>query len=367
MSKYLVLGGAGFIGSHLVDSLVAKGCDVTIFDSLEPQVHPNGLPDYINTKAEFIQGDIRNKKQLLNAIKGKDYIFHQAAAVGVGQSMYEIKKYIDVNTLGTANLLDLIINENIKIKKIVVASSMSIYGEGSYRCDDCDCVSDTMRIGNLENWEPSCDNCGRQLQAVATNEEKLLKPSSVYAISKKDQEDLCLCIGKAYGIPTVALRYFNVYGTRQSLSNPYTGVIAIFASRLLNNNRPLIFEDGMQTRDFTNVLDIVNANILAMENESLNYGAYNVGTGISTSLRTIAALLGKYLNENIQPQVLNKARKGDIRHCFADISKIRNLGYSPQITLEEGLKQLCEWMKGENSQDNVQLAALELERKGLIV
>jgi len=261
--RILVTGGAGFIGSHLVDALVEKGHDVVIYDSLEPQVHQkNKIPDYLNKRAEFVKSDVRDKNKLKEVVRNVDIVCHQAAMVGVGQSMYQIESYMDVNTLGTAKLLDILVNEEHSVKKLVVASSMSVYGEGKYTCEECGVGYPKLRPKeqlSAKEWEMKCPNCGKEVKAVPTDEDKPLHPTSIYAISKRDQEEMSLVTGRAYGIPTVALRYFNVYGPRQSLSNPYTGVCAIFSSRIKNNSDPIIFEDGWQSRDFTSVYDIVQA------------------------------------------------------------------------------------------------------------
>lgn len=372
MANYLVTGGAGFIGSHLVDYLIRKGHKVAIFDNLDPQVHAAGEPEYLNKEAEFILGDVRDETALAKALRGKDAVFHEGAVVGVGQSMYEIKRYVDVNTLGTANLLDVIVNHKLtNIKKLVVASSMSIYGEGKYACDKCGPIYPFDRpVENLlqGKWEMVCPTCGEEARPLPTDESKPLQSTSIYAISKKDQEEMSLCVGKTYDIPTVALRYFNVYGTRQSLSNPYTGVMAIFLSRLLNNNAPLIFEDGLQSRDFVHVSDIVRANVAAMENDNANYQMFNVGTGQAVSVLEITRLLLERLGKNLQPAILGKFRKGDIRHCYADISKIREiLGFEPTMSFDNGIDELIEWTKEQSSIDNVERATGELDAKGLIL
>ena len=270
--KVLVTGGAGFIGSHLVDELVAQGNEVKVYDSLEPQVHNGKKPGYLNDGAEYVFSDIRDREALIKALEGVEVVYHEAAAVGVGQSMYQVHKYVDVNTLGTALLLDLLVNEEHEVKKLVVASSMSIYGEGKYECGECGIVYPRVRSDEqlkAREWELRCPECGRAVKPLPTDEEKPLHSTSIYAITKKDQEEMCLTVGRAYGLPTVALRYFNVYGPRQALSNPYTGVCAIFSCRIRNNNPPLIFEDGMQSRDFVSVYDIVAANLLAMKKSKI--------------------------------------------------------------------------------------------------
>ncbi|MBU1120547.1 SDR family NAD(P)-dependent oxidoreductase, partial [Candidatus Micrarchaeota archaeon] len=276
----LVTGGCGFIGSFLVDRLVKDGHTVRILDNLDPQVHPNSSPpDYLNEKAEFIKGDIRNREDVGNALEGIDIVFHEASAVGVGQSMYEIEHYVDVNTRGTATLLDVIVNKENNVKKMMVAASMSSYGEGSYECEKCGEIEPELRTEEQMSkgeWELICSKCNGTLRPIATPETKTQKTNSIYALTKKDQEEMFLQIGKAYGIPAVSLRYFNVFGPRQSLSNPYTGVIAIFLSRVKNDKPPIIYEDGLQTRDFVSVHDVVEANVKAMNSSNANYGVFNV-------------------------------------------------------------------------------------------
>ena len=367
--KILVTGGAGFIGSHLVDALVEKGHEVLIYDNFEPQVHKTE-PEYLNRNAELIRADVRDKNTLKNAVMDTEIIFHQAAMVGVGQSMYQVEKYVDVNTFATAKLLDIIANEEHSVKKLIVASSMSIYGEGAYQCDDCGMVYPALRLEEQlmkRQWEMTCPNCGKEVKPVPTDEAKPLQPTSIYAVTKKDQEEMSLAIGRAYGIPTVALRYFNVYGPRQSLNNPYTGVCAIFSSRIKNKNTPLIFEDGLQSRDFVSVHDIVEANILAMASQNADYEVFNVGTGNTISILEIAQTLVKLYNENLNPEVTNKYRAGDIRHCFADIAKIKDrLGYKPKVDFEPGMKELVEWGEKEEAVDKFEESHEELLRRGLV-
>jgi dTDP-L-rhamnose 4-epimerase len=370
MSKnILVTGGAGFIGSHLVDALINEGHKVKILDNLEPQVH-KAKPNYLNTDAEFIQGDIRNEADIKKALKDMHVLFHMAAMVGVGQSMYQIKKYMDVNTEGTAKLLDTIIKGKFDIEKIIVASSMSIYGEGSYKCKTHDIVSPKERdLSQLKEgkFEVRCPYGDLWLEPIPTGESKCLSPTSIYAISKKDQEELCLTLGKTYKIPCVALRFFNTYGPRQSLSNPYTGVCAIFLSRIKNNQPPIIFEDGLQLRDFVSVHDIVQASLLAMSSEEANQEVFNVGTGSPVTILDIAHILMKLCGKDLVPQTTNKYRAGDVRHCYPDISKIKSkLGYEPNITLEAGMTELIEWGQHTNAFDYIPEAFAELEKNKLV-
>jgi dTDP-L-rhamnose 4-epimerase len=368
--KILVTGGAGFIGSFITDALVEEGHDVRILDSLEPQVHQNKTPDYLNPKAEFIKGDVRDASILKEALKDIEIVFHQAALVGVGQSMYQVKRYLEVNTLGTANLMDFLINSNNNVKKIIVASSMSTYGEGSYKCDKCGIVNPSLRTEQqmkTNQWELHCPSCNNIVVPIPTKESKIQDITSIYALSKKDQEDMVINLGKTYGIPTVALRYFNVYGPRQSLSNPYTGVAAIFMSRIKNNHPPIVYEDGMQSRDFVSVHDVVQANILAMKDNNANYEIFNVGSGKIITIKSIAEKLSKLYNVDIKPKITNQFRKGDVRHCFADISKIRSkLGYDPKISFEEGMKELITWSSDQQAFDKFDQSVEELKKKGLL-
>ncbi|HPJ73102.1 MAG TPA: SDR family NAD(P)-dependent oxidoreductase, partial [bacterium] len=255
--KILVTGGAGFIGSFIVDALVREGHRVRIFDNIEPQVHPGGkAPDYLNPEAEFVRADVRDYEALARAVEDVEIVFHEAAMVGVGQSMYQISRYMEVNTLGTANLLDILVNRPNRVRKLIVPSSMSTYGEGAYRCAACGIVSPPLRTEEQMasgDWEVHCPVCGAVAVPVPTPETKLQEINSIYALAKKDQEEMVLNIGVTYRIPVVALRYFNVFGPRQSLSNPYTGVAAIFMSRLKNDHPPVVFEDGLQSRDFISV------------------------------------------------------------------------------------------------------------------
>lgn len=367
----LVTGGAGFIGSHLVDALVDRGHRVRVVDALVSQVHgEDAKPTYLNAGAEFIQGDVCDRAVVDAALDGIDVVFHEAAEVGVGQSMYEIERYVRANDLGTAVLLESILERRPQIKKLVVASSMSIYGEGAYTCANCGSVAPQLRpVSQLleRRWEVECPKCGRELSPAPTTEEKPLFPTSVYAVTKQDQEQFCLAVGRSYGIPAVALRYFNVYGTRQALSNPYTGVCAIFSARLLNGNRPMVFEDGEQTRDFVHVSDIVQANLLALETDRADYESINVGTGRATSIRTVSRLLAEGLGQDLEPEIVAKYREGDIRHCVADISKAKSLlGYEPQVSLERGIPELLSWVRAQAAKDKVESATAELESRQLV-
>jgi dTDP-L-rhamnose 4-epimerase len=372
--KVLVTGGAGFIGSHLVDALIVRGHTVRVYDNVEPQVHGDGgeIPAYMNRNAEFVRGDVRDRDALKRALDGIEVVYHEASAVGVGQSMYQIRKYTEVNVLGTANLLDVIVNEKTRLEKLILASSMSNYGEGRYHCAKCGVVYPKLReMEQLKSqqWEVQCPSCAASLTPLPTDETKPLFPTSVYATNKRDQEEMFCEIGLAYGIPTVVLRYFNVYGPRQALSNPYTGVIAIFSNCLLGEAPPVIFEDGLQSRDFTSVHDIVQANLLALGRHRSGVEIFNVGTGVSTNLLQLVDVLRVALgiDANERPQPTNRFRAGDIRHCFADISKIEtNLGFTPKVGLADGIKELTDWLRCQTPTNVLAKAISELEAKGLV-
>ncbi len=371
--RVLVTGGAGFIGSHMVDLLVERGYEVRVFDNLEPQVHGHRdtPPEYFNKEAEFIRGDVRDRDALRKALEGVDAVIHDAAMVGVGQSQYEILRYTDVNTNGTANLLDLIVNECRHVERILVASSMSIYGEGAYRRpSDGKIIFPMLRPEEqLErhDFDMHDPETGEVLEAIPTPETKPLYCTSIYALNKKDQEEYTIVVGRAHKLSVVACRYFNVYGPRQSLSNPYTGAAAIFLSRIKNGNPPLIYEDGKQVRDFINVRDIVEAKLFLLENPKANLEPYNICTGKPTSILDLARLLAR-LNgrEDLEPLVAQRFRAGDIRHCYGDPSKIEALGWKARIPLEEGLKKLVEWSKSVEAVDRVEEAHRELEQRGLV-
>jgi dTDP-L-rhamnose 4-epimerase len=367
--QILITGGAGFIGSHLADDLIARGHRVRALDNLSPQVHGDTeRPSYLHPDVELLRGDVRDPEAVRRALAGVDAVFHLASAVGVGQSMYEIEHYTSTNNVGTAVLLEAIVKH--PVERLVVASSMSLYGEGLYVSADGQVVPGTERpIDQLRRgeWELR-DDRGEALTPLPTTESKAPSLSSVYALSKYDQERMCLMVGRAYHVPTVALRFFNVFGTRQALSNPYTGVLAIFASRLLNDNAPLIFEDGLQRRDFVSVYDIVQACRLALEVPEAVGDAFNVGSGRSVTVREVARLLREILGKSIEPDICGKYRVGDIRHCFADITKASQvLGYRPTVTLEDGLIELAEWLQDQAAVDRVVEASRELAARGLTV
>jgi dTDP-L-rhamnose 4-epimerase len=370
--RILVTGGAGFIGSHLCDELLERGHHVRVLDSLIPQVHgdePIDRPEYLHAAVELVRGDVRDADAVRHALDGIEAVFHFAARVGVGQSMYQTAEYTSVNNLGTAVLLEELIAQ--PIQRLVVASSMSIYGEGLYRAPDGRLIEDAVRSREQlrrGEWDPRVN--GAAIEPVPTSESKPPRLASIYALSKYDQERLCLLIGAAYSIPTVALRFFNVYGTRQALSNPYTGVLAIFASRLLSGGAPVVFEDGQQMRDFVSVHDIVQGCRLALEQpaESVAGLAINIGSGQPVRVLEIAEMLANTLGVDREPVINGRARIGDVRHCFADISLARTaLGYEPGVRLADGLVELTEWLITQEPEDNLLHASLELEQRGLTV
>jgi dTDP-L-rhamnose 4-epimerase len=375
IENVLVTGGCGFIGSHTVDLLIEKGYNVVILDSLEPQVHgkTTKMPDYVDKRSTFLHGDIRDRQLLKNVIQDVDAIIHLAAMVGVGQSMYDIERYIDVNTKGSASLLDLVVNEKNNVKKLVVASSMSIYGEGKYYCERCGVnIYPKLRSEKAlisQQWEHLCPNCKSPLIPKPTDEEKPLMPTSIYAMSKHHQEEMFLLIGKTYGIPAIALRYFNAYGSRQALSNPYTGCAAIFTSRILNNKPPYIIEDGNQTRDFIHVKDVARANVSALESANANYEAINIGTGEPVTIKGLAEKLIELYGKDFKPLVSREYRKGDIRHCYADVEKASKLLNLKTFTpMSEGLKELTGWAKANKwgTVESFYKAFKELKKRHLV-
>jgi dTDP-L-rhamnose 4-epimerase len=368
--QVLITGGAGFVGSHLADELLRLGHRVRVLDELNLQVHPAGRPDYLSRGVELIVGDVRDPNRLRQALDGVHVIFHFAAAVGVGQSMYEIARYVSINTQGTAELLQAILDMRAPIEKLVTASSMSIYGEGRYLCPSCmrEIHPPVRSLQQLKAalWNPGCDQCGTTLKPVPTAEDKPSVINSIYALTKRDQEEMCLIYGRAYDLPVTALRFFNIYGTRQALSNPYTGVAAVFASRMLNGNPPLIFEDGEQMRDFVSVHDVVQACVLAMERGRSDGEVINIGSGTPIPISRVAELLGQVLERHMPPVVTNQFRSGDIRHCYADIGKARRLlGYQPRVTHEDGFAELATWLRGQQPEDKAETMLRELTAYGL--
>lgn len=372
MTKVLITGGAGFVGSFLADALLEAGHEVAVLDSLEPQVHGDGdsPPDYLSSDIAFHRGSIDDPEALGRALEGVEVLFHEAALVGVAQSMYEIERYTTGNTAATASMLQHIVDHRVPLKKMIVASSMSLYGEGAYECPSCGVIYPRLRSDEqLENhqWEMLCPSCGKQARPLATSEEKPLAPTSVYAVTKRDHEELVLAVGAAYGIQAIALRYFNVYGPRQALSNPYTGVVAIFSSCLLNDNTPGIFEDGLQSRDFIHARDVARANLLAMECDDADGQVFNVAAGNQLTILDIAGILADKLGkQRIKPRLLGKFRAGDIRHCFADASKAKRiLGFEASVPFDKGIDDLIAWLATQSCQDLSTRAQSELDHRRL--
>jgi dTDP-L-rhamnose 4-epimerase len=367
--KTLVTGGAGFIGTHLVTRLLEEGDNVSVIDSLENQVHDTtpALPSDV----KFFHGDVGDPELVDRALDGVERVVHLAAAVGVAQSMYEIGAYVRKNTMATATFLERLIAQRERPQRLVVASSMSIYGEGEYLCDEHSLVAPGPRsVEQLSRreWEVFCPSCGRKASPVGTRESKPLIPTSIYAITKRDHEEMFLVTGAAYGIPTVALRFFNVYGPGQSLSNPYTGVAAIFGSRLLNGRPPIVFEDGEQSRDFIHVTDIVEGIWRALESDAAIGSAINLGTGSPITVNGVAAALSAGLGVDVDPVRMGQYRAGDIRHCYADPSRARELlGFKAAVELDHGMANLVEWLADQQATDRVEEATQELLVRGLAI
>jgi dTDP-L-rhamnose 4-epimerase len=370
----LVTGGAGYIGSHLVDALVARDYRVTVLDNLEPQVHRSGTwPSYANANARYVRGDVRDRTVFEPLVLASDAVVHFGAAVSVGQSMYQVDRYVDVNTRGTALLLDILVNAKHHVQKVVVASSIGVYGEGAYRCSVHGAVAPTIRPEAqlaARDWEQRCPTCGEHVASIPTPEDKALYRDNIYSMTKYHQEEMVLLIGKTYGIPSVAARFFNVYGPRQSLSNPYAGVAAIWLSRLLNDRQPMVFEDGGQLRDFVSIHDVVDCLMLMLESSGADYLPVNVGSGDTVTILEIARTLNRILGKSIEPQITQTGRKFDIRHNTADITRARAaLGFRPKVSLADGMSELVEWARTtpDVATDFFDKALDELQQKGLLV
>ncbi len=371
--RVLVTGGAGFIGSHTIDLLLRQGAKVRVLDNLEPQVHGliDAPPAYLSREAEFVRGDVLDRDALTKALVGCDAVIHDAAMVGVGQSQYQIHRYANVNTAGTAMLLDILVNEKTSVERLMVASSMSIYGEGLYRRpSDGARLAPTLRPDSqlaAHDFEMRDPETGEALTPIPTPESKPLHCTSIYALSKKDQEEYCLVAGRAHGMSVVACRFFNVYGPRQSLSNPYTGVAAIFSSRIKNGNAPLIYEDGLQSRDFIDVRDLAAAKLHLLTNPQANLEAFNICTGRPTPVVDVARVLARlYGRPDLEPTIAKSYRSGDIRHCYGDPSRLAELGWKSSIGFEDGMRHLVEWSAEQEANDQVETAHRELVARGLI-
>ena len=372
MNKILVTGGAGFVGSFLIDALIERGHEVISIDSLEDQVHKGRRPLYLNPRCEYYWARCSDRDLLRRVLPTIDVVFHLAAIVGVGQSMYEIARYTEGNTMATAVLLEEMMPLKGKIKKMIIASSMSIYGEGCYADSSGKLCYPRLRSeDHLKKhiWDMLDPETFEILKPMPTSEDKPLYPASIYAIGKRDQEEMCMMFGKTYGMPCVALRFFNIYGSRQALANPYTGVAAIFSSRLLLNRAPYVFEDGNQMRDFVHISDVIQGLMLAMSHDSANFNIFNIGSGTSISINAVSQILSKKITgENIKPVVTNQYRAGDIRHCYGDISKARKqLNFIPKVRFEDGVDELVGWVKSQTpAQDNFDSALRYARDKGIV-
>lgn len=372
MSRVLVTGGAGFVSSHLVDSLLAAGDEVRILDNLDPLAHPSGRPPaHLAPGAELVVGDLRAAADVEAALEGVDRVFHLGGIVGNGESMVNVRNAIDSNSGGTATLLEAVIARRDVIRRVVVASSMVVYGEGSYRCAEHGLVEPGVRpTAQLRErrWEPVCPICGHELEPVPVTEDRPLRPVSVYGISKRDTEELALVLGEAYGFEAVALRYLNIYGPRQALGNPYTGVAAIFSARLLGGRAPRVFEDGAQIRDLVHVSDVIAATLAAMDAPKAPGHALNVCTGRRIRISELAAKLCDLLAPELEPEITGEFRAGDIRHCFADPALARELlGFEAKVRIEDGLPELVRWVAAQTDVSERGDEALEgLRRAGLV-
>lgn len=369
-SRVLVTGGAGFVGSHLVDALLARGHHVVVLDNLDPQAHEGGVPRFLDPAAQLIVGDVRDRQTVAGALDGVEVVFHQAGMVGNGQSMYEMARYIDVNALGTAVLVEEVLRRRDTVRRLVAASSMVVYGDGAYSCAEHGTVSALPREPadlDAQRWEPRCPRCRAFVAPVPTAEDFRLRPTSPYAIGKQACEQLVLVAGQAHGIETVALRYLNVYGPRQALGNPYTGVAALFCTRLLNGRRPLIFEDGLQQRDLVHVDDVVTANLLAMDAPGAVGQALNIGTGTSATVASLALTLAAAIAPGLKPEITRRWRAGDIRHCWAETTRARELlGFVADTDRAVALGRLAEWVATQTPVDRTEAALAELAARGLI-
>jgi dTDP-L-rhamnose 4-epimerase len=374
--KVLITGGSGFIGSNLALSLIKTGYDVTVLDNLSEQIHGKNpdnsfLYKSIAGKVNFIKGDVRNREDWNKALAGQDAVIHLAAETGTGQSMYQIYKYSDVNIGGTALLLDILANNQHEIKKIIVASSRAIYGEGRYQCTiHGEVYPFTRNEKDLVNgyYECKCPVCKKNVELLSTHEDSKIQPQSIYAITKYDQEQLVLVAGKSLNIPAVAFRYQNVYGPGQSLSNPYTGILSIFSTQIKNNNSINIFEDGKESRDFVYIDDVVNATILGLENENANFNVYNVGTGQQTDVLSIANTLVHLYQSKVPINITGNFRLGDIRHNYADLTKIKNeLNFKPKYQFEKGISEFIKWVNTQEIKENKYSSSIEeLKERGLL-
>ena len=372
MSIVLVTGGAGFIGSHLVDALLERRERVRVLDNLDPLAHREGtVPEHLSAEAELLRGDLGDPAAVESALEGVDRVFHLGGAVGNGESMMNVRRAVDANCGGSATLLEAVLARRDRIRRLVVASSMVVYGEGTYRCAEHGEVQPGARpVEQLHrrDWEPRCPLDGEPVDFVPAREDHGLRPISVYGVTKRDQEELALVLGGAFGLEAVALRYLNAYGPRQALGNPYTGVAAIFAARVLNGRRPLVFEDGRQVRDLIHVSDVVRATLAAMDTPAASGHAINVAAGRRIEILELARSLARELGrEDLEPELPGEFRAGDIRHCLADTTRARKLlGFEAETELADGLPELAEWVAGQTVTERGDEAVAEMRARNLV-
>lgn len=373
--KVLISGGAGFIGSNLALKLMDRGYEVVLLDNLSQQIHgenPEESYTYnlVRDKCELIVGDVTKFEDWRRALKSVDIVVHLAAETGTGQSMYEINKYVDVNIGGTAKLMEVITNEINQVKKVVVAASRAVYGEGKFQCEEHGIVYPESREDqdmSRGDFEVKCPICNQNVEMLPTDEESKLHPTSVYGHTKQSQEELCIIVGKSINLPVVAFRFQNVYGPGQSLKNPYTGILSIFSTRIKNGNDLNIFEDGLETRDFVYIEDITDSIILGIENDNANFQSFNVGSGEKIDVLTVANTLKEKYGSNVNINVSGNYRLGDIRHNLGDLTKIRTLlGYEPKVKFTEGISNFVDWVEKQNVEsDNYEASIEEMKKKGL--
>ncbi|MGL5355933.1 MAG: SDR family NAD(P)-dependent oxidoreductase [Cetobacterium sp.] len=371
----LITGGSGFIGSNLALKLLGKGYKVTILDNMSEQIHgldykQSELYKNIEGKVEFILGSVESREDWTKALKNVDVVVHLAAETGTGQSMYEINRYIDVNIKGTSEFLDILTNEEHSVKKIIIASSRAIYGEGEYICPTHGIVYPEERIDSYmskKDFNVKCPICDITVELKATTEETKKHPSSVYGFTKQAQEEMCMIVGKSLKIPVVAYRYQNVYGPGQSLKNPYTGILSIFSTRIKNGNDINIFEDGQESRDFVYIDDVVDATILGIEKDSANYETFNVGTGVAITVQEVAEILKEKYSSDVKIAISGNYRLGDIRHNYADLTKINNLlGFESKVDFKTGISNFVNWVETQSvEEDNYEKSIEEMKKKGL--
>lgn len=373
--KILITGGAGFIGSNLALKLIDKNHEVVLLDNLNEQIHGENVEEsytynLVKSKCEMIIGDVTNSDDWREAIRGVDIVVHLAAETGTGQSMYEIDRYVDVNIGGTSKLLEILTNEENQVKKLIVAASRAVYGEGKFSCKNHGIVYPNSRKDedmNRGDFEVKCPICNENVSMLATDEESKLHPTSVYGHTKQSQEELCMIVGKSINLPVVGFRFQNVYGPGQSLKNPYTGILSIFSTRVKNGNDINIFEDGLETRDFVYIDDVTDAIILGIENDNANFQSFNVGSGEKTDVLTVANTLKDKYKANVKINVSGNYRLGDIRHNLGDLTKITKLlGYNPKVNFSEGISNFVDWVeKQEVESDNYEKSIEEMKKKGL--